>query len=104
MKPLSGRPKKCKKLRDSARGQFCTLNVASVCNYNNETTVLAHVQVEGGIMGGKSDDISACFACSDCHAWLDQNKGSELDELFYTRRAIIRTQRAWIDLGLMVVK
>ena len=93
-----------KKLRGSARGQDCTLGVVGVCNGNPETTVLAHVQFEGGTMGGKADDISACFACSDCHAWLDQHKGTELDEMFYAMRAIIRTQRKWVAMGLLVVK
>lgn len=93
-----------KKLRDSARGQDCTMNVATECNYNPETTVLAHIQIEGGIMGGKTDDISACFACSACHEWLDQHKGSRLDEIYYTRRAMVRTQRQWVAMGLLVVK
>ena len=90
-----------KKLRESARGQPCTLNVAGVCNYSPETSVLAHIQVDGGIMGSKVDDFSACIACSDCHAWLDQHRGSELDELFYTRRAMVRTWKYWIDSGLV---
>jgi len=92
------------RLRKSAKGQECTMQVVGVCNSNPETTVLAHIQTEGGKMGGKADDFSACFCCSDCHAWLDQHRGSELDELFYTRRAIIRTQRIWTQNGLMVVK
>lgn len=80
------------------------MQVAGVCNGNVETTVLAHIQTEGGKMGGKADDFSACFCCSDCHAWLDQYKGSEEDRLFYTRRAIIRTQRHWMQTGLLVIK
>ena len=80
------------------------MQVAGVCNHNPETVILAHVQVDGGKMGGKTDDLSACFCCSDCHEWLDQHRGTMEDELFYTRRAIIRTQRAWIAEGLMVIK
>lgn len=95
---------KSNKLRLSANGQECTMQVAGVCNYRTDTTVLAHINVDGGKMGSKTDDISACFCCSDCHAWLDQHKGSELDELFYTRRAIIRTQLIWVQMGLMVIK
>jgi len=54
-------------------------------------------------MGGKSDDFSACFGCSSCHEWLDRNKGTEEDRLYYTRRAMVRTWRKWIDLGLIDV-
>jgi hypothetical protein len=93
-----------KKLRESAKGQECTMQVAGVCNGNPETSVLAHIQVDGGIMGGKTDDISACISCSSCHEWLDQHRGSELDELFYTRRAMIRTHLFWIEKGLLVVR
>lgn len=97
------KPIKSKKLRDSARGQDCTMQVAGVCNYNPETTVLAHINISGGKMGGKETDISACFCCSACHAWLDGNHGSELDRYFYTRRAIIRTWEVWINLDLIEV-
>jgi hypothetical protein len=89
------------KLQRSARGQDCTLEVAGVCNYNPDTVVLAHIQVDGGKMGGKTDDISACFGCSDCHAWVDQYLGTEEDRLFYTRRAMVRTWIKWIEQGLI---
>ena len=94
---------KSKKLRDSAQGQDCTLQVVGVCNYNVETTVLCHINTGGGKMGGKSPDISAAFGCSNCHEWLDQNNGSEIDRLFYTRRAMVRTWLYWIDAGLIVL-
>jgi hypothetical protein len=93
-------PLKSKKLRDSARMQECTLNIAHVCNYNPETTVLCHINTDGGTMGGKTDDFSAVFGCSDCHTHLDQNKMSTEDELFYTRRALVRTWRRWMSMGI----
>lgn len=94
---------KSKKLRDSARGMDCTMNVHGICSYNNETTVLSHINTEGGCMGGKSDDFSAVFSCAACHSWLDQNIGTELDRLFYTRRALIKTWRVWIENGLFKI-
>lgn len=94
-------PIKNKKLRNSARGRDCTMQVVSVCNDDPETTVLAHVNTDGGCMGGKSDDISAAFCCSACHEWLDRNFGSEEDRLFYTRRAMVRTWQAWIEEGIV---
>ncbi len=101
MKAFSGRPKKSQKLRDSARGQDCAMQVSEVCNGNQETVVLAHVNVDGGKMGGKSEDVSACFACAACHEWLDQHRGSVEDELFYTRRAMVRTWIVWIEKGIL---
>lgn len=95
---------KSKKLKDSARDQVCTLNVAAVCNCDPSTTVLCHIKTEGGCMGGKPPDISAAFGCSMCHEWLDQNKGTEEDRLYYTRRGIIRTQLKWIEMGIMCIK
>lgn len=92
------------KLRESARDQACTMNVVDICNCDSSTTVLCHIQTEMGIMGGKTDDISAAFGCSDCHLWLDQNFGSELDRLFYTRRAMIRTHIIWLSMGLLIIK
>lgn len=93
-----------KKLRASARGEQCTMQVAGICNNNPETVVLAHVKTEGGKIGGKSADYSACFACYDCHAWLDQNQGSEEDRIFYTRRAMVRTWTRWFETGLIAIK
>lgn len=91
------------RLQRSARGQMCQMNVVDVCNFNTDTTVLAHVQTEGGTMGGKCDDFSAVFACSECHKWLDQYLGDEVDRLHYTRRALVRTWRIWIDERLIKI-
>ena len=94
---------KSPKLRKSANLRDCTMNVAGVCNYTPETTVLAHINACGGSIGGKSDDFSACFCCSSCHVWLDTNKDSELDRLFYTRRAMVRTWAWWVDNGVIKI-
>lgn len=53
----------------SAKGETCTVRIPNVCNFNPETTVLAHKN--GGGLSTKHNDIEACYACSDCHAWLD---------------------------------
>jgi len=99
MKPL-----KSVKLRQSAKDQNCTMNVATVCNGNSETTVLAHINTEGSAIGAKCDDYSAAFACSDCHRWLDERLGTEEDRLFYSRRAMVRTWSVWRQLGLVAIK
>ncbi len=93
-----------KKLRDSARGQQCTLNISGVCNYNSETTILAHLPDESNGMGKKADDISSCFACSSCHTAIDTHKVPASDRDFYFRRAMIRTWRTWFEMGLISIK
>lgn len=91
------------KLRDSARGQECTLHVAGICNYNSETTVLAHLDSEVKGMAIKSPDTFAVYACSRCHEWLDQHKGSREERSWYSLRALDRTHRVMIESGLLVV-
>lgn len=90
------------RLQRSARGQMCQMNVVGVCNYDTSTTVLAHVQTEGGMMGSKEDDFSACFACSNCHKWIDDYIDPQ-EAIFYTRRAMVRTWRIWIDERLIKI-
>lgn len=98
------KPLRSKKLTYSAKGQQCTLNVANVCSYDPATVVLCHIKTDGGSVGAKTDDFSACFGCYDCHQWLDNNEGSEEDRLFYTRRALVRTWREWVARGLITIK
>jgi hypothetical protein len=90
-----------KKLRNSARGQDCTMQVVGVCNFNSETTVLAHLDSENKGTAYKSSDLFAVYACSDCHSWLDQHKGNKEDRLFYSLRALDRTHRIMTNTGLI---
>lgn len=94
-------------LRESACGQDCTLNIVGVCNYNSETTVLAHLPDESHGMARKSDDISSAFACSSCHDCIDGRHTVKLtpeDKEFYMRRGQTRTLRQWVDMGLVMIK
>ena len=89
-------------LRQSARGRECTVCLPN-CNQDPETTVLAHLNFDGGTMAGKSDDFSACFACSSCHEAIDRH---EIDPLYRSdilARALVRTQKIWFNTGLLVV-
>jgi len=93
-----------KKLKQSAKDQECTLNIVDVCSYDNNTTVLCHINVlKDKGFGVKGSDLSAAFGCSNCHEHIDSNRLSELDMLFYTRRAILRTINKWIEMGLIDV-
>lgn len=92
------------KLRKSAKGQECQVRIPGICNGNNETTVLAHLN--GGGMGTKKSDLMAAFACSSCHDALDgrvrtQYFSNELDRMH--REGVERTQQIWLDSGLVVL-
>ena len=93
-----------RKLRASAHGQDCTMQVVGVCNSNPETVVLAHINTTGtGSKGAKCHDFSAAFMCSACHSWYDGHAGSEIDRLFYSRRAMVRTWELWVAMGLITI-
>jgi Protein of unknown function (DUF1364) len=59
------------KVRESARGEDCTLRFPDVCNFNPETTVFCH---SNRISDGKGMGMKArigAYGCSDCHDVLD---------------------------------
>ena len=71
------------KLRDLARGQECQVRIPGICNFNPETTVLAHFRLAGICgMGIKPFDLIGAWACSDCHFALDDGKSG------YSREAL----------------
>jgi hypothetical protein len=70
-----------KKIRDSARGQDCTVN-SPHCNYLPETVRLIHYRShdDGSGTALKPDDTSAAYACSGCDEWLGEgNRGSKVE-------------------------
>lgn len=95
-----------KALRDSAKGEDCTLNIAGVCSYDSAKTVLCHLNLDSRSRGRgyKTDDLSAAFGCSACHAAMDGDVLSEEDWLFYAARGLVRTQKRWVEMGLIQVK
>lgn len=60
-------------LRKAARGRDCQVRLPGICNFNPETTVLAHIR-RGGVngIGRKPNDLAAVLACSDCHDEIDR--------------------------------
>jgi len=96
-----------KALRDAARGQECTLQIVDVCNGRTDTTVLAHFPDETNGMGTKSCDLSAGFACHECHNQIDRRTKSDMTQAereWYMRRAQIRTWRYFVEAGLIKIK
>jgi hypothetical protein len=97
-----------KKIRDSARGEACTIQ-SPWCNGNPETTVFAHYGEPGekGI-GLKPDDSSGAYACSDCHDFLDGRvthssvDANDLnDKEYYWFRGMRRTWKLLIENGVL---
>lgn len=98
---------KSQALRDSAKGQDCTLQIPGACNYDPATVVFVHFPDESHGMARKSDDISGGFGCSGCHDVIDRRVPYDFaagDREWFMRRAQNRTMRRWIELGLVTVK
>jgi hypothetical protein len=96
-----------KKLRDSARGQDCTLRLPGICQGGTDTTVLCHMPSHIGLkgMGMKVPDYWACFGCHACHDVIDGRKpddtlGRRLIDA-YTLAGMERTWEIWFDAGLL---
>jgi hypothetical protein len=88
-------------LRRSAAGEECTLHLPGICNWRTDTTVLAHIYVGPKAMGGKGDDIHACFACCACHEAIDRYWADDRYE--YLLGGLIKTQQVFIRNGLLLV-
>jgi len=91
------------KLRESARGQDCTLRIPGICNFNPETTVLAHLPCGHKGVGMKSPDVMAVFSCSHCHTFIDSQRFAELTAK-HILQALAETQMYWVQKGLITVK
>lgn len=92
-----------KNLRKTARGRECQLRIPGICNFNPETTVLAHYRMAGICGTGiKPGDTQAAFACSSCHDAVDGRikTGFTRDELrLFHAEGVFRTQQILRDEG-----
>ena len=94
-------------IRNAAKGEQCTLNIAGVCNYNPETVVFCHFPSETHGMGLKSDDLSGGFGGNARHDAIDGRSHIQLsreDKEFYMRRSQFRTMCRLVDLEIISVK
>ena len=100
--------RKYQKLRDSARGEDCTLQIHPYCNGNPETVVLCHLPSGSG-MGQKSPDWMAVYGCSSCHDIIDGRRPNDSSWLsnhdvdLASRQALFRTWERMIDKGLIKI-
>lgn len=92
------------KIRKSARGKSCTVRIPGHCNFNPETTVLAHLP--GGGMGRKRHDLHGAYACSGCHDVLDGRKKTDFERgtlTLWHLEAVLETQSILLEEGLIQV-
>lgn len=93
------------KITESARGEQCTVYAPGVINHNPETTVAAHLN--GGGMGKKNIDLFVCYACFECHQWIDfgyAKTHSKADRDHIHQASILRTQKKLLEKGLIILK
>lgn len=94
------------KITESAKGETCTIRLPSVCNHNNETVVLAHINGVrfGHGTGKKVNDFHGAYACSSCHDAVDGRFKTHYthDELKLAHlEGVIETQMRLKQKGLM---
>lgn len=86
-------------LRKHARGRGCQVRL-DCCNFDPETTVLAHVRLPGvSGMGLKSPDLLGAWACSACHEFADRHHDDATQRAFY--EGVLRTQAQLIREGVV---
>ena len=69
-------------LRKFAQGKKCQLRIPCICNFDPETTVLAHIR-RGGVagVGQKPPDLCGVHACSNCHDVVDGRRPYTINDL-----------------------
>ena len=92
-------------IRESARGQACTVR-SPLCNGDSDTTVWAHSNLgaHGKGMGHKASDLFGCYACAACHMWLDAGPASREEKELAFLRAWALSLTVLVDLGIVSVR
>lgn len=100
---------KTSKIRKSAKGEACCLQIHPYCNGNPETTVLAHLPSQHHGIALKSPDWWAVYSCSGCHDVIDSRNPQAVRDLGWNEinlcimRGLYRTQKRLIEKDLMKV-
>lgn len=88
-----------------ARGMECQVRLPGICNFNAETTVLAHYRLAGTCGTGiKPPDLLGAWCCSSCHDVVDGRyraksiRDSEQSR-FYHAEGVMRTINELIMRG-----
>ena len=86
------------KLTKLARGRPCMVRLSGICNFDPETTVLAHYRMIGiSGMGIKCPSIIAAWACSTCHGYVDTHHDEPTQLAF--AQGCFRTQAQLVREG-----
>lgn len=93
-------------LRKLAKGQDCQVRLPDICNFNPETTVLAHYRLSGTCgVGMKPPDLLGAWCCSDCHNVIDGRVPSKDCDYAWIRlefaEGCLRTLNKLIEKGLL---
>lgn len=93
------------KFTKAARGRDCQVRIPGVCNFNPETTVLAHYRMAGTCgVGMKPVNIQGAWCCSACHDAIDFRSKTEFDEQtlrLYHAEGCFRTNDCLIAEGII---
>lgn len=65
--------RKSQPIRDSARGEECTVRIVGACTFDPATTIWSHAPLHAAGKGGaiKSFDLCGAFCCTACDAVID---------------------------------
>jgi len=95
-----------RKIRNSAKGESCSLRVSPNCTDEYGAVVLCHIGKNRG-MGIKCSDHFAVYACNHCHDEIDGRVHSVFSRVEIEReklRALEETQLKLIEKGLLCIK
>jgi len=96
--PKKHKDRKSAKIRQSARGEVCTLRQDG-CGRYPDSTVFCHLNTPFKGMGLKSPDLFGVYGCYHCHLLLDSGQVPKEDQL----RALIETQYKLLNKGLIQI-
>ncbi len=98
-----------KKIRNSAKGERCTIQLPGICNGDPDTVVWCHFPDESHGLGIKSFDLSGGYGCSSDHDFIDgrlkpkthEERRIKLELDFFLRRAQTRTLKRLLEKGVI---
>jgi hypothetical protein len=90
-------------IKDSARDEVCTVH-SDFCTGTGVVWAHSNLQIHGKGTGLKAHDIFGCYACSNCHAWLDEGNASREEKMLAFYRAMSRSWLRLVERGIIKVK
>ena len=96
---------KTNKIRQSAKGEECTLNIAGVCRYDTETTVLCHIGFnDGTAKRRRGKERNSVYGYVACHDHIDGRTHGctdfQANKWWYIARALVRTAERRDEMGI----